>query len=66
MKNKALHESGKKFLSEAIASLREAIAEISGNEVFAIGTCDTSGMISEVEIVARGSVSSVPALESWF
>ncbi len=66
MKNKALHESGKKFLPEAIASLREAIEEISGNEVFAIGACDKSGMISEVEIVARGSVSSVPALESWF
>lgn len=66
MKNKALYESDKKFLSDARTSLREAIAEVGGNEVFAIGYCDTAGMIFEVEIVARGSTSSVPALESWF
>ena len=50
----------------ARAALRDAIASNRDREVFAVGNLDSSGLVSEVEIVARGTEDKVPALESYF
>ena len=51
--------------SEAAATLRRAIAEAGGNEVFAIARREADAApYSEVRIVARGHRSAVPAVAS--
>ncbi len=42
--------------------LREAIAEASGNEVFCVGHTDDHRLVCDVEILARGNRTAVPAL----
>jgi ATP-dependent DNA helicase DinG len=51
---------------EACGTLREAIGEAGGSEVFAIGHLDHEGLIDEIEIVARGGQDAVPALAPYF
>lgn len=50
------------ILKPAVDSLREAIAENRGMEVFCVGTLDEASMVSAVRVVARGNAASVPAI----
>jgi len=50
------------FSPEAIESLRTAIAEAAGNEVFFLGRTDGERRVVEVEVLARGSGEAVPAI----
>ncbi len=54
-----------RFTAGAAASLREAIADAGGNEVFAAGKLDDKGLVAELTVAARGARSSVPALEGF-
>jgi ATP-dependent DNA helicase DinG len=45
--------------------LRLAIADAGYNEVFAAGRLDSKGLVSEIEIGARGDGSSVPAIAGF-
>lgn len=54
-----------RFTEEAVAELREAIADAGGNEVFAVGRLDAEGRVAALEIGARGDASSVLALEGY-
>jgi len=63
---KAIVDSGERISGSAISFLREAIESNLGAEVFAIGTMDASGLISSVEVVARGTEDTVPALGAYF
>ncbi len=56
----------RRLSDSAISSLRAAIAEADGNEVFAIGYLSDDGFVSDLRICARGHKSSVLALDSWF
>ncbi|GAB4302699.1 MAG: ATP-dependent DNA helicase DinG [Desulfuromonadia bacterium] len=51
-----------RFTPQAIEFIRDAINEARGNELFFLGLIDSSRRIDEVEILARGNISSVPAL----
>jgi ATP-dependent DNA helicase DinG len=51
---------------KAREELRAAIGLNRSCEVFAIGNLDAAGLVSEVEIVARGTEDKVPALASYF
>ena len=52
-----------KFISaKAMEHMRLEISESSGNEVFFRGIPDGEGIVSEVEVIARGNSSSVAAL----
>ena len=51
------------FISaKAMEDMRLAISESGGNEVFFRGIPDGEGIVSEVEVIARGNSSSVAAL----
>lgn len=53
----------KNFLSiSARNSLREAILDSGGNEVFCLGRTDSQLVVYEVEVLARGNRSAVPAI----
>ena len=54
-----------RFTEAAIASLREAIEEAGGNEVFAACRLDEAGLVAEVLIAARGNRGAVPALAPY-
>ena len=52
-----------KFISpDSIDQLRYAIKEAGGNEVFVLGQTDADRRIVQVEVLARGSDSAVPAI----
>ena len=52
-----------KFISpDSIDQLRYAIKEAGGNEVFVLGQTDADRRIVQVEVLARGSESAVPAV----
>ncbi|PKL06702.1 MAG: hypothetical protein CVV53_02965, partial [Spirochaetae bacterium HGW-Spirochaetae-9] len=46
--------------------LKGAIESAGGNEIFAIGSLDESGLVCDMEIVARGTSDTVPALGPYF
>ena len=46
----------------ALRILRFTIQEAQGNEVFFLGTTDETGVLQEVDPLARGNDSAVPAL----
>ena len=50
------------FSDEALQVLRSTIQEAQGNEVFFLGTTDDNGLLREVDPLARGNDSAVPAL----
>ncbi|MBN2874043.1 MAG: ATP-dependent DNA helicase DinG [Spirochaetales bacterium] len=54
-----------RFTVEAAAELRTAIADAGYNEVFAAGKLDDTGLVAEIIVGARGSVSSVPAIAGF-
>lgn len=53
-----------RFTPEAAETLRAAIADAGGVEVFAIGRTDPQGRIFDLEVHARGNEGAVPALTS--
>jgi ATP-dependent DNA helicase DinG len=56
----------KRFTASAMESLRGAIADAGGNEVFALGYCDEIGLVSSLQVKARGDEESVLAVDSFF
>lgn len=51
------------YISEAaVAALRNAIADAGGREVFFIGHTDADGIVTSVDVLARGNAVSVAAL----
>lgn len=50
------------FTPEAVNSLRRAIAEASGNEVFFLGATDPTARVVSVRVLARGNRDSAPAI----
>ncbi|MDR2618347.1 MAG: ATP-dependent DNA helicase DinG [Treponema sp.] len=56
-------QANKRLSEQAIATLREAIEDAGGNEVFALGFLDESGRVARIRIAARGNEVSVPALQ---
>lgn len=59
-------ESGRRMTQQTCNELREAIESAGGNEVFAIGNLDESGLVCGIEVVARGTSDAVPALGPYF
>jgi ATP-dependent DNA helicase DinG len=60
-KHGAVVDAGTRFSSETQDKLRDAILGMEGREVFAIGALDASGMVQNLEIVARGTEGAVAA-----
>lgn len=54
-----------RFTEQAILTLREAIADAQGNEIFAAARLDESGLADGIVIAARGSKTKVNALSAW-
>ena len=50
------------FSSDSVDQLRYAIHEADGNEVFVLGQTDIGRRIVQIEVLARGSESCVPAI----
>lgn len=48
--------------ADSIDQLRYAIGEASGNEIFVLGQTDVARRVVQIEVLARGSDTSVPAL----
>ena len=48
--------------ADTIEKMREEISRANGNEVFFRGVPDEAGVVSEVEVIARGNEYSVAAL----
>ena len=51
-----------KFSGEAIVKMQEAISNADGNEVFFRGIPDDNGIVTKVQVLARGNKHSVPAI----
>lgn len=51
-----------RFCGDALSSLRAAIADVGGNEVFFLGNLDEAGRVAAVRVLARGNQHAVPAL----
>ena len=60
-KRSAVVEAAGLLSMESQHKLREAIAAMEGREVFATGELDASGLVKNLEIVARGTEGAVPA-----
>jgi ATP-dependent DNA helicase DinG len=56
-------QASKRFTEECRTRLRAEIADAEGNEVFALGYGDDEGVVTALEVVARGSERAVLALE---
>ncbi len=50
------------FSSDSIDQIRYAISQAEGNEVFILGQTDANRRVVQVEVLARGSESAVPAI----
>lgn len=50
------------FTDDALLLMRHEIGEASGNEVFFIGRTNVDGIVCEVEAIARGTKTAVPAI----
>jgi len=58
--------SDKRLSPEAIESLRKEITEADGNEVFALGFLNSTGLVDRIRIAARGNESAVLALPAYY
>jgi ATP-dependent DNA helicase DinG len=56
----------KRLSKQTIEKLREEILEAGGNEVFALGFLDDSGLVSGITVTARGNINSVLAVRDKF
>ncbi len=50
------------FTPEAANSIKQAIEEVNGNEVFFVGKINEDSLVYEVQVLARGNRVSVPAI----
>ncbi|MDX9784124.1 MAG: helicase C-terminal domain-containing protein [Spirochaetia bacterium] len=68
--NERLHsavvESRERLAESVCMELKEAISSAGGGEIFAVGSLDSGGKVSAIEVVARGNSDAVPALGSYF
>ena len=55
-------EISKYIAPDICAKMRDAIAEAQGNEVFFVGWVDDDLLVHDVQVVARGHESAVPAI----
>ena len=55
-------KSGEKFSPEVIIKMRTAINDAEGHEVLFTGYISENGLVSDVEVAARGNDSAAPAL----
>jgi len=60
-KHTAVVDAATRLSPQARDKLREAILEMEGREVFAIGALDASGIVQSLDIVARGTEHTVAA-----
>jgi ATP-dependent DNA helicase DinG len=60
-KQTAIVDAVQRFTTQAQQELKNAISDMEGREVFAIGALDSRGLIKKLEILARGSEGAVPA-----
>lgn len=51
-----------RFTSETLTTLRAAILDAGGNEVYCLGTLDGEGRVDSVRVLARGNREAVPAI----
>ncbi|GHV80758.1 helicase [Spirochaetia bacterium] len=58
-------QASKRFSAKCIDQLRSEIADSRGNEVFALGYLDDQGLVSRLEVRARGNKEAVLALQLW-
>ena len=49
-----------------VQELQEAIQSAGGNEIFAVGHLNPQGKLDALDVVARGTSTAVPAIESYF
>jgi len=57
--------ASERFTASAAQTLREAIADAGGNEVFAAGGLDEEGLVAEITVAARGRKDEVLALAAY-
>ncbi|MBN2441997.1 MAG: DEAD/DEAH box helicase [Spirochaetales bacterium] len=57
--------TSERFMPDIITTLRDAIQDALGNEVFSVAHFGKTGKIEGIKIVARGDENSVPALNSY-
>ena len=55
----------KRFAPDVITTLKDAIYEAEGQEVLAVGVCNPEGLVTRIEVAARGSHDYVPALKPY-
>lgn len=55
-----------RFTPRAVETIRRAIDDAAGNEVFFLGTLDGTGRIDDVDVLSRGHAEAVPALVDRF
>ena len=60
-KHTAVVDAATRLSPQARDKLRQAILEMEGREVFAIGALDASGIVQSIDIVARGTEHTVAA-----
>ncbi|HRT38446.1 MAG TPA: helicase C-terminal domain-containing protein [Rectinema sp.] len=60
-KQSAILDVATRFSTEAQNELRSAILAMEGREIFAVGTLDSKGLVKNIDILARGTESAVPA-----
>ncbi|AEF86604.1 probable ATP-dependent helicase YoaA [Treponema primitia ZAS-2] len=58
-------QASKRFSAQCIEQLRSEIEDSRGNEVFALGYLDDQGLVTRLDIRARGNEGSVLALQDW-
>lgn len=58
-------QASKRLSAKCIAQLSREIDDSRGNEVFALGYLDDKGLVSRLEVRARGNKESVLALQNW-
>lgn len=57
--------ASERFTKQAMLKLRATIADAGYNEVFVAGKLDDKGLVAEICVAARGTASSVPAVEGF-
>ncbi len=55
-------EALRRFTADACLTMRDAVGEAGGREVFFSGSLDARGLIERVRVVARGNAGAVPAV----
>ncbi|GHV32926.1 hypothetical protein AGMMS4952_24230 [Spirochaetia bacterium] len=58
-------QASKRLSAKCIEQLRLEIEDSRGNEVFALGFLDGKGLVTRLEVRARGNKESVLALQNW-